>query len=104
MRRTPVPTLVIRNYPPVHGLLVPKTMQQVRNNLAHLWKVNVQGVWRSVFRETRFEDLSQVFGYGHEVGHVDIERGKRSHCCVEVIAQTHVYVADLALGHLNVAP
>lgn len=104
MGPTPVPTLVFRNYPPVHGLLVPKTMQQVCDDLAHLWKVNVQGVWGSVFGETRFEDVSQVFGYGHEVGHVDIERGKRSHCCVEVIAQTHVHVANLGLGHLKVAP
>jgi len=46
-------------------------------------------------------------GCDDEVGHarhVDIERGKCSHSCVEVIAQTHIDVADLRLGHLQIAP
>ena len=36
--------------------------------------------------------------------HVDIERGKRSHGCVEVSAQEHIDVADLGLVYLNVSP
>lgn len=88
----------------VHGLLGTEAMKQICNNLPHLWKIYSQVFLGCVFSETRFEDFSQVFGHGHEVGHIDIERGKCGHSCVKVIAQTYIDVADLRLGHLQITP